>query len=137
MGISRSTYYEPPNAAPDDTAIVEAIAAICDEFEFYGWRRVLAELTAPLDQGFSCGSANISGAVMSSACRCGFFAAGPDGSSAWLFASITEARSIGAERISGFRAFPWFTSLLGHPRFRLASRRKSFAQRQALTGWPA
>jgi putative transposase len=44
MGISRSTYYEPPNAAPDDTAIVEAIAAICDEFEFYGWRRVRAEL---------------------------------------------------------------------------------------------
>ena len=44
MGISRSTYYEPPNAALDDTAIVEAIAAICDEFEFYGWRRVRAEL---------------------------------------------------------------------------------------------
>ena len=31
-------------AAHDDTAIVEAIAAICDEFEFYGWRRVRAEL---------------------------------------------------------------------------------------------
>ena len=44
MGVSRSTYYEPPNAALDDTAIVEAIAAICDEFEFYGWRRVRAEL---------------------------------------------------------------------------------------------
>ena len=44
MGISRSTYDERPNAAPDDTAIVEAIAAICDEFEFYGWRRVRAEL---------------------------------------------------------------------------------------------
>src|ERR1700738_3936094 len=28
----------------DDTAIVEAIAAICDEFENYGWRRVRAEL---------------------------------------------------------------------------------------------
>ena len=28
----------------DDTAIVEAIAAICDEFEVYGWRRVRAEL---------------------------------------------------------------------------------------------
>jgi hypothetical protein len=44
---------------------------------------------------------------------------------------------IGAERISGFRAFPWFTSPLGHPRFRFAPRRKSFAQRQAPTGWPA
>jgi putative transposase len=31
-------------AAHDDTAIGEAIAAICDEFEFYGWRRVRAEL---------------------------------------------------------------------------------------------
>jgi hypothetical protein len=36
MGISRSSFYEAPIAAPDDTAIVEAIAAICDEFEFYG-----------------------------------------------------------------------------------------------------
>ena len=31
-------------AAQDDTAIVEAISAICEEFEFYGWRRVRAEL---------------------------------------------------------------------------------------------
>ena len=44
MGISRSSFYEAPIAAPDDTAIVEAVAAICDEFEFYGWRRVRAEL---------------------------------------------------------------------------------------------
>ena len=44
MGISRSTYYDPSIAARDDTAIVEAIAAICDEFECYGWRRVRAEL---------------------------------------------------------------------------------------------
>ena len=44
MGISRSTYYDPSIAARDDTAIVEAIAAICDEFECYGWRRIRAEL---------------------------------------------------------------------------------------------
>src|SRR5580693_9802950 len=44
MGIARSTFYDLPTAAHDDTAIVEAIAAICDEFEFYGWRRVRAEL---------------------------------------------------------------------------------------------
>jgi putative transposase len=43
MGIARSTFYVKP-AAQDDTAIVEAIAAICEEFEFYGWRRVRAEL---------------------------------------------------------------------------------------------
>jgi putative transposase len=44
MGIARSTFYDDPTPALDDTAIVEAIAAICDEFEFYGWRRVRAEL---------------------------------------------------------------------------------------------
>jgi putative transposase len=44
MGISRSTYYNAPVSAPDDTAIVEAISAICDEFERYGWRRVQAAI---------------------------------------------------------------------------------------------
>ena len=44
MGIARSTFYDLPIAVHDDTAIVEAIAAICEEFEFYGWRRVRAEL---------------------------------------------------------------------------------------------
>jgi putative transposase len=44
MGIARSTFYDEPTPAHDDTAIVEAIAAICDEFEAYGWRRVRAEL---------------------------------------------------------------------------------------------
>jgi transposase InsO family protein len=44
MGIARSTFYDLPTAVHDDTAIVEAIAAICEEFEFYGWRRVRAEL---------------------------------------------------------------------------------------------
>jgi putative transposase len=43
MGIARSTFYD-KSSAQDDTAIVEAIAAICEEFEFYGWRRVRAEL---------------------------------------------------------------------------------------------
>ena len=44
MAISRSTYYAAPASATDDTATVEAIAAICDEFEYYGWRRVQAAL---------------------------------------------------------------------------------------------
>ncbi len=44
MAISRSTFYDAPVSAPDDTAIVEAIAAVCDEFECYGWRRVQAAL---------------------------------------------------------------------------------------------
>lgn len=44
MGIARSTYYETGAEASDDTAVVEAIAAICEEFESYGWRRVRAAL---------------------------------------------------------------------------------------------
>lgn len=44
MGIARSTYYDRPEKWADDTAIVEAMFAICDEFEFYGYRRVGAAL---------------------------------------------------------------------------------------------
>ena len=40
MGIARSTYYDRPETTVDDTAIVEAMFAICDEFEVYGYRRV-------------------------------------------------------------------------------------------------
>ena len=44
MGIARSTCYDRPERAADDTAIVEAIFAVCDEFECYGYRRVGAAL---------------------------------------------------------------------------------------------
>ena len=44
MGIARSTYYDRPEMPVDDTSIVEAMFAICDEFEFYGYRRVGAAL---------------------------------------------------------------------------------------------
>lgn len=44
MGIARSTYYDRPERRADDTAIVEAMFAICDEFESYGYRRVGAAL---------------------------------------------------------------------------------------------
>ena len=44
MDLARSTYYDATPTTADDTAIVEAIAAICDEFECYGWRRVRAAL---------------------------------------------------------------------------------------------
>jgi putative transposase len=44
MGIARSTFYDEPIRAADDTAIVAAMAGICDEFEHYGWRRVQAAL---------------------------------------------------------------------------------------------
>ena len=40
MGIARSSYYAASEAKRDDTALVEATAAICAEFEAYGWRRV-------------------------------------------------------------------------------------------------
>jgi putative transposase len=39
MGIARSTYYDAPKRTTDDTALVEAMYAIKDEFEAYGWRR--------------------------------------------------------------------------------------------------
>ena len=44
MGISRTAFYAEPHSQADDTAIVVAIAAICNEFEHYGWRRVRAAL---------------------------------------------------------------------------------------------
>jgi putative transposase len=44
MGIPRSTYYDSPISGLDDTGIVVAMVAICDEFEHYGWRRVQAAL---------------------------------------------------------------------------------------------
>lgn len=44
MGLARSTFYDKPAREADNTAIVEATAAVCDEFEHYGWRRVQAAL---------------------------------------------------------------------------------------------
>jgi hypothetical protein len=49
MGHSRSTYYDRSERAGDDTAIVEATFAICDDFEAYGYCRVGAPLR---QQGF-------------------------------------------------------------------------------------
>ena len=43
MEIARSTYYDAP-AARAGVELLAAIVAICDEFEFYGWRRVQAAL---------------------------------------------------------------------------------------------
>ncbi|GLS42906.1 putative transposase [Methylobacterium brachythecii] len=50
MGQSRSTYYDVPTRVTDDTALVEAMAAIGDTFEAYGWRRMQAALR---HQGFA------------------------------------------------------------------------------------
>ena len=44
MGMARSTFYDEPIRTADDTAIVAAMAGICDEYEHYGWRRVRAAL---------------------------------------------------------------------------------------------
>jgi putative transposase len=44
MGIARSTYYDGPRTEVDDTAMIEAMDAICNEFEAYGRRRVQAAL---------------------------------------------------------------------------------------------
>lgn len=42
--MARSTFYDEPIRTADDTAIVAAMAGICDEYEHYGWRRVRAAL---------------------------------------------------------------------------------------------
>ena len=44
MGIPRSTFYDGPAIATGDAETVTQIAAICDEFESYGYRRVGAAL---------------------------------------------------------------------------------------------
>lgn len=40
MGIARSTFYDTPTTGADDTALVEAMHAVKDEFEAYGWRHL-------------------------------------------------------------------------------------------------
>jgi putative transposase len=37
MGVTRSTYYDAPAMKADEAQIVARIAAICDEFETYGF----------------------------------------------------------------------------------------------------
>ena len=44
MGIARSTYYHEPKGSADDITLVEAMHAIEEEFEAYGWRRMQAAL---------------------------------------------------------------------------------------------
>lgn len=44
MGIARSGVYARSAAVADDTALVEAMHAVKDEFEAYGWRRMQAAL---------------------------------------------------------------------------------------------
>jgi putative transposase len=47
MGIARSTFDETPADGVDDTALVEAMHAVKDAFEAYGWRRMQAALHQP------------------------------------------------------------------------------------------
>ena len=44
MGVARSSFYAVSSGAPDETAIVAEIRAICADFPAYGYRRVGAEL---------------------------------------------------------------------------------------------
>src|SRR6201993_1851535 len=44
MGIGRSTFYDMPDARARDLINVAEMKTICDEFETYGYRRVVAEL---------------------------------------------------------------------------------------------
>ena len=51
MGTARTTYYGKPKNFSDDTALVEAMHAIQDEFEAHGWRRIWSRLGAILSAG--------------------------------------------------------------------------------------
>jgi len=42
MKIARSSFYREPVPRLADADLPDAIRAICDEFEAYGWRRVRA-----------------------------------------------------------------------------------------------
>ena len=44
MGLPRSTFYDAPSVAVDDSEVVRRMRTICDEFETYGYRRVGAAL---------------------------------------------------------------------------------------------
>lgn len=44
MGLARSTFYDRPEQTLENTSIVEAMFAICDLFESYGYRRLGAAL---------------------------------------------------------------------------------------------
>ena len=44
MGIARSTFYDARARAADNAALVEAMHAIKNEFEAYGWRGMQATL---------------------------------------------------------------------------------------------
>ncbi len=50
MEIARSTYYRASDGSADDTALVEAMHAIKDEFEAYGRRRSDCPTSAPMGQ---------------------------------------------------------------------------------------
>jgi hypothetical protein len=52
MGIARSTYYDVSAAKLDDTALVEAIATICEEFELKSFGRFGVERDAALPGRF-------------------------------------------------------------------------------------
>lgn len=44
MGLARSTFYDSPPTSPSPDDVIARISAVCDEFEYYGYRRVGAAL---------------------------------------------------------------------------------------------
>jgi putative transposase len=46
MGIPRSSYYRDNRAAVDDTALVERMHALAENWPHYGYRRMAAQLRA-------------------------------------------------------------------------------------------
>ncbi len=58
MELSRSTFYDRPSVAVDDTEIVGRMRALCEEFGTYGYRRVGAALR---QQGLAVNSKKVVG----------------------------------------------------------------------------
>ena len=50
MGLPRSTFYDAPSVAVDDSEIVRRMRAIGDEFETYGYRRTLGAVLPVTDK---------------------------------------------------------------------------------------
>ena len=52
MGFGRSTFYDIPDVRARDLTIVAEMKAICDEFEAYGYRRVVLFIRDVADNDF-------------------------------------------------------------------------------------
>lgn len=71
MGTARSSYYDAPKRAADDTVLVEAMHAIKDDFEAYGWRRIIGyAMSRRIDARLTLAALNAAIALRQPLCGC-------------------------------------------------------------------